>query len=643
MSLELDTDFLFVNPRHSFLTLSLVSQSNQAIPKDLSISLAPILLSVFPPGNWGRADDLFVSGTTVFIANNMAGLQILNVSNLLSPYLLSSYPSGSYTAAVVVSENVAYVADGWAGLKILNVSNLSRPFLLSTSSFIRPVMGVAVAGMTIYVANEESGLQILDASNITHPRLLGTCFHSAVNGLAYGVAVSGTIAYVANWGGGLQIWDVSNATHPLLLSIYIRPGGSTISGLAISGTTVYLADVYLQILDVSNPADPRILNGYYNNIYIIQGIAVSGTTLYVADSSGLQVLDVSNAMIPRLLASYSAGSGQTHGVAVSGTIIYVADTNVGLQILDSSQWTLTMSPTLSEVGNYPLKMIARDDLGGESTIDFTIRVEGPPRWNGNIPLQQAWVGQPFTYFVPSDLFVDPNDDVMSYSARLVSGKSLPSWLQFNPLTIGFGGMPQSGDAGNLTIILSATDNICHEIPTVNFTISVDFLPVLSHRIANQLAPIGQPYQFFVPKNSFYDPAGLALSYLAQGIGNQPLPGWLQFNAMSLLFSGVANTANITIYTLQLIAANSAGGQVIASFTLRTDHFPVFNKLLSLPIASVNQPWIWTLPNNAFTDMDGDPLVYFAAQENGSPLPSWLSFNPITAHLPVCHYSLEFKA
>ena len=159
--------------------------------------------------------------------------------------------------------------------------------------------------------------------------------------------------------------------------------------------------------------------------------------------------------------------------------------------------------------------------------------------------------------------------------------------------------------------------------------SVGFLPVLSHRITNQLAPIGLPYQFTVPKNSFYDPDGLALSYLAQGVNNQPLPSWLQFNTTSLIFSGVANTSSITAYTLQLIATNSAGGQVIAAFTLRTDHFPVFNKTLSLPMASVNQPWVWTLPSDAFTDADGDPLTYAATQDDGSVLPSWLSFNPIT--------------
>ena len=301
----------------------------------------------------------------------------------------------------------------------------------------------------------------------------------------------------------------------------------------------------------------------------------------------------------------------------------------GTQILDISKWQINLSPSYGNLGNYNFRLTATDEFGGSTSVNFWVRVEGPPQLNSDIPLQRAWVDQPFNYFVPPDLFTDPNNDIISYTASLVNGKSLPAWLQFNPRIVGFGGIPQSSHVGNLTIILSATDHIFPEIPMVNFTISVYFLPVLSRKIPNQLAPIGLAYQFSVPKNSFFDPAGLVLNYLAQGVNNQPLPSWLQFNSSSLLFYGVANTSNITVYTLQLIATNSAGGQVIASFTLRTDHFPVFNKILSLPIASVNQPWVWALPSDAFADADGDPLTYSAAQEDGSFLPSWLSFNPIT--------------
>ncbi len=631
LSLPLNSELLFVNSRGNFLTLFLQLVKEKPAPSWCELLLTPVRLSFYPATNagYGAANGVAVSGETVFVADDVS-LQIIDVSNLINPRLLSTYPAGLSGMAydVTVLGTTVFVADGYSGLQIIDVSNLTNPRLLSIypagSGF---AYGVAVLGTTVFVADGVGGLQIIDASDLMNPRLLST--YPAGSGYTYGVAVSGQMVFVADNNAGLQIIDVSNLTNPRLLSITQIIGSA--HGVAVSNITVFLADDLggLQIIDVSNLTNPQLLGSYPVGSGSSYGVAVSGKTVFVADEiEGLQIIDVGNLENPRLLGIYLAGSGFAYGVAVLGTTAYVADEIEGLQIIDLNQWQLTLLPSESDVGNYPLRLTAIDDLGGESYIDFTVRVEGPPQLNGSIPLQRAWVGQLFNYFIPQNLFVDPNNDVIGYSASMIGGKSLPNWLRVNPLTIGFSGVPQSGDWGNVTITLSATDHICPETPTVNFTISVGFLPVLSHRIPNQLAPIGSPYQFSVPKNSFFDPVGLALSYLAQGMNNQPLPDWLEFNTTSLLFFGVANTSNITMYTLQLIATNSAGGQVIASFTLRTDHFPVFNKILSLPIASVNQPWVWTLPSDTFIDEDGDPLTYSAAQEDSSPLPSWLSFNPI---------------
>jgi hypothetical protein len=482
------------------------------------------------------------------------------------------------------------------------------------------------------VADYSAGLQIIDVSRPSSPRLLSTV-PAGSGGYAQGVALSGGTAFVAT-NSGLQIIDVSNPSHPQLLST-VSAGFGSAQGVALSGGTAFVADgTGLQIIDVSNPSHPQLLStvpaGFGG---AAQGVALSGGTAFVADrNAGLQIIDVSMPSSPRLLSTVPAGfGGLTDGVVISGNTAFVTDWYAGLQIIDLTPWRLTLTPGVADVGNYHVQITAIDALGGStSTQPFTIRVEGPPQLKGSISLQRAWVGQPFTYFVPPDLFVDPNNDVMSYSASLISGKSLPNWLHFNPLNVGFGGVPQRGDWGNVTVTLSATDHICPKIPTVNFTISVGFLPVLSRRIPNQLAPIGLPYRFTVPKNSFFDPAGLVLSYLAQGAGNQLLPSWLQFNSTSLMFFGIADTSNITVYTLQFVATNSVGAQAITSFMLRTDHFPVFNNKILLPLpARVNQPWVWTVSNDAFTDADGDLLTYSAMQGDGSMLPSWLSFNPIT--------------
>ncbi len=60
------------------------------------------------------------------------------------------------------------------------------------------------------------------------------------------------------------------------------------------------------------------------------GVAVSGNYAYVADEdAGLQVIDVSNPANPQRVGGYDT-SGYANGVAVSGNYAYVADVRCGL-------------------------------------------------------------------------------------------------------------------------------------------------------------------------------------------------------------------------------------------------------------------------------------------------------------------------
>ena len=62
------------------------------------------------------------------------------------------------------------------------------------------------------------------------------------------------------------------------------------------------------------------------------GVAVSGNYAYVADGAGLEVIDVSNPANPQRVGGYDT-SGYAYGVAVSGNYAYVADWSWGLLIL----------------------------------------------------------------------------------------------------------------------------------------------------------------------------------------------------------------------------------------------------------------------------------------------------------------------
>ena len=141
-----------------------------------------------------------------------------------------------------------------------------------------------------------------------------------------------------------------------------------------------------------------------------------------------------------------------------GKVAYLA-TGLDLEILDLSQWQLTLQPMADDVGNYDIIVTATDELGGNVSTTFTIRVEGLRSIHGVIPAQYAKVNQAFNYFVSQGLITDPNFDPIIFTAILGNNQSLPAWLQFNAISATFSGTPQSGDVGNYTLMLSATDHI----------------------------------------------------------------------------------------------------------------------------------------------------------------------------------------
>ena len=254
-------------------------------PADVGLCSAepPVRLGGYD--TWGYALGVQVVGTLAYVADDYAGLQIIDVSTPAAPVRVGGYDTSGYAYDVQVVGSLAYVADGSAGLQIIDVSNPAAPVRLGgyASGY---ASGVQVVGTLAYVADGSAGLQIIDVSNPAAPVRLGGYDTS---GYAYDVQVVGTLAYVADGWVGLQIIDVSNPAAPVRLGGYDTSGGAL--AVQVVGTLAYVADfnAVLQIIDVSNPAAPVRLGGY-DTLWSAWGVQVVGTLAYVADYYGLEII-----------------------------------------------------------------------------------------------------------------------------------------------------------------------------------------------------------------------------------------------------------------------------------------------------------------------------------------------------------------
>lgn len=146
----------------------------------------------------GFAFGVAVSGHYAYIADELSGLQVINVTNPLHSALLGSYSTSGYAFGVAVAGGIAYVAYGDSGLRAVNVTNPSQPVLLGNSGTLGAAMQVAVAGGVAYVVESWSethswwGLQLFNITNPSNPTLLSNYSTSQ----AAGVTVAGGIAYL---------------------------------------------------------------------------------------------------------------------------------------------------------------------------------------------------------------------------------------------------------------------------------------------------------------------------------------------------------------------------------------------------------------------------------------------------------------
>jgi parallel beta-helix repeat protein len=197
---------------------------------------------------FGECRDVAVAGGIAYLATG-DDLLLVQVSDPSHPTYLGRInmcePDELLTGAVglAVSGNLAYVATQMSGLRIVDVSNPTQPTLIGAASWPNGFLqDLVVAGGLAYVADSD-GLTIVDVSDPRHPSRIGFC---DTPGFAEGVALSGHYAYVADGGTGLAIIDVSDPRAPLLVATSDTVGYT--QDVTLADGTVCVADLYAGVL-----------------------------------------------------------------------------------------------------------------------------------------------------------------------------------------------------------------------------------------------------------------------------------------------------------------------------------------------------------------------------------------------------------
>ena len=250
----------------------------------------------------------------------------------------------------------------------------------------------------------------------------------------------------------------------------------------------------------------------------------------------------------------------------------------------------------------------------------------PPR--PQVSDQTAIAGRSFTYQVPE--VIDPDGDSLTYNVSLGAGfNPLPSWLRFNPDTRTFTGRQRASHIGEYTIRVAVDDGSLES--WANFTLTVveapPNQPPIAPSLTDQAAVEDKLFSYVAP--AFTDPDEDTLTYAAGLSNGSSLPTWLTFNPTTRTFSGTPLEADTPATLTIQVTAGDGTQSTGATFALAVQEVNDPPAAPSIPpqTAIEGAPFSYQAP--AFTDPEGDPVTYAAALEDGSDLPSWLTFDADT--------------
>jgi hypothetical protein len=281
------------------------------------------------------------------------------------------------------------------------------------------------------------------------------------------------------------------------------------------------------------------------------GETVSATLTLTNATTGL----LTTGTFGSAISSYNSGTGIW---SVTGS---VADVNAALA-------DVTFVPTTNNDINTSLTSHIEDSTGAgptDGSITLTVTaLNDDPTLDNNIPDQTVDEASLLNFTFDANTFSDVDTgDSLSYSAQLVGGGTLPSWLNFNASTRTFSGTPLNENVGTLSVEVIADDGQGGTPATDSFDIVVSNVndnPTQENSISNQDAIEDVLFTFTFAENTFNDiDSGDSLTYSAQLVGGATLPTWLNFDSSTRTFSGTPANDDVGLLSIEVIADDGQAG------------------------------------------------------------------------------------
>lgn len=278
------------------------------------------------------AIDLLISGNYAFVACGSAGVQVVNVTVPTVPVSATQITATS-AKRLAIAGNTLFVADSVDGLLLVDISDPSSPQILATHSPAAPINAIAAAGDIVWLVDADAQMIGLDVSD---PQAIHQKSSLSLPSIGREVVLSGSNAYIGSAADGVLTVNIANPSAPVLLSSWDTPG--TPLGLFVQDDFLFIADSSggLQIANIATPTN-FLSAGDLNLAGAALDVFANGNVLYLAaDDRGLSLIrfpgNISETTFVQLNPPWDRERGyefNNPGAIIIGydTYLYVADTD----------------------------------------------------------------------------------------------------------------------------------------------------------------------------------------------------------------------------------------------------------------------------------------------------------------------------
>ncbi|MBI2574134.1 MAG: hypothetical protein HYV78_01955 [Candidatus Wildermuthbacteria bacterium] len=230
---------------------------------------------------------------------------------------------------IQVTGGFAFLADGIAGLRIVDVSNPAAPNHVKDIDLGGRGFNLYKTGNKLYVGVEQKYFHLADARNSGDPKLLYTERFTASYPYT-GVVINNSTLYFN--GGGARIYDISNPKSPRQMNAKPLEADS----IQIQGKYLYstIGEVGLLIYDVSNPSSPALVSRTPFPVGIPRNVSVDGRWAIGISNSpySINLFDIADPKKPVAKKSYLYEK-YPYAVTAKDGYAYVARGRDGFDIL----------------------------------------------------------------------------------------------------------------------------------------------------------------------------------------------------------------------------------------------------------------------------------------------------------------------